>query len=439
MYDEIGATKKLSEPCVVHSAREENQLNGDYERELAEKPIATDRPIFLVSERFGSSAGGEAIKAQQYADILLAQGHDFLVFTHERSKCHGATLPSERMRFVDETPLQLLFWRIRILRPLLSIYFHLKARKLVLKESRNRPNPILHYISPVSPVALRFPPRGFKVVMGPLTGNIYYPPNFRSRMTWSVRIREQLHAISQILLGLTFREKRRADAVLVSGYERTRKSLQLAGCPEANMIDVVDAGVSQKIFDRPRITHSGVNPRFACSGRLVDHKGVDLAIKALALASPSIELDIYGDGAERQNLEVLTKSLGLKDRVRFHGWLARHEDLLAAYDQYRGYLFPSLAEANGIVMQEAMTIGLPVVALRWGGPAMLADDDAACYIELGNEEQIVQRIAHQMNILAEDGELADRISARARKIAERKFTWESVTESWQKSYENRLD
>ena len=394
----------------------------------------THRRIFLISQRFGRSAGGEAIKAAQYADFLREQGHDLVVFTHERARGHGVTLPEACLRTIPDTALQKLIWRIPALRELLGLYFHLKIRRLILAEASKGPAPVLHYISPVSPVALRFPPKGFEVVLGPLTGNIYYPPAFHARMSVIDRFRERLHGVAQRVQGAVLPEKRRIGAILVSGYERTRASLRLAGVAEGQMRDVVDSGVSDALFARPRLTHQGENTRFAASGRLVDHKATDLAIKALVQADPRITLDVYGDGECRAALTALAAGLGLQDRVTFKGWLPRHEDLLDALGQYRGYLFPSLAEANGIALQEAMALGLPVITLNWGGPAMLADADSALYIDPVSEAAVVAGIAGAMTRLAQDGDLAERISLAARARAEAAFTWPAVAGSWQKAY-----
>ena len=395
--------------------------------------------ILLISERFGHSGGGEAIKGQHYADFLLAQGADVTVVTHERSmQALGGVFPPERVILVKDDALQRGVWRLGPLGGLLSPIFHWKARKLILDKVGAGPKPLLHYISPVSPVAPRFIPRGFRAVIGPMTGNIYYPPGFRARMPRKDHLREALHGISQRLLRLVLPEKRRADVLLVSGYDRTRASLQLAGASEAQMRDVVDAGVKDSIFARPRLTHQGVNPRFVTSGRMVDHKGTDLAIKALTKTDPSVTLDIYGDGEERGALEALVARLGLGARVRFLGWMESHEALIAAFGAYRGYLFPSLAEANGIVMQEAMAIGLPVVTLRWGGPGMLADETSALYVSPRDEAQVVAEIAAAMDRLAQDGAFADGVAARARAIAEARFPWPAVAQSWQASYRNLI-
>lgn len=395
----------------------------------------SNKAIILIAERIGFSGGGEAIKAQQYADYLLDQGYELRVISHIRSKASlGADLPDENLWLMDDTPLQKFFWSVRPLRPFLEVYFHIVARLMIKNKSYGRYKPILHYISPVSPVALRFPVKGFRIVIGPMTGSIYYPPGFRYRMSVGLRIREALHSVAQVVFGRIMKDKKNADILLVSGYERTRASLRIAGCSDEKMVDVVDSGVSAKLRALPRMTHQGENLRFMCSGRTVDHKGIDLAIKAVARSHPKVTLDIYGDGVERKSLEELVGKLGLADRVKFKGWLAEHNDLISRFADYRGYIFPSLAEANGIVMQEAMMVGLPVVALRCGGPEKLADDSAAIYIEPTNEAVVVSGLSKAMNRLAKDSAYAEKISKNAREIAELEFSWDAVSRSWQESY-----
>lgn len=393
--------------------------------------------MYLIAERFGHSGGGEAIKAYQYAQYLRDSGQQVLIFTHERSVHElGADLPKDMMRLVPDTMLQKFMWHSFIFRVLLQPYFHLKARQLILAEAAGDRSPILHYISPVSPVVPRFVPNGFLSVFGPMTGNIYYPPGFRHRMSIKDRLRERLHNLAQRILGRVFAEKRRAMCLLVSGYGRTRASLKLAGCDDAKMVDVVDSGVNQKLALRPRVQHAGFNTRFICSGRLVDHKGIDLAIRALAMTDPDLTLDIYGDGEARPQLEALVAELGLEGRVDFKGWVPRHDDLITTFGEYRGYLFPSLAEANGIVMQEAMMVGLPVITLRWGGPSHLADDDSAIYVEPTDPEGVTRDLADAMNLLATNGQAAENISINARALAERHFLWSNVAQSWKEAYDS---
>ena len=433
---------KLSCDQATVTTRNERQLmrlrgksRVDMSSSAEHKPHCwPNRGIILVSERFGHLGGGEAIKAQQYANYLLGLGFDLLVITAERSKTElGADIPNANIALIPDTTVQKLLWRFRPLRKLLGFYFQIYARKEINRHIGRFQNPVLHYISPVSPVELRFPPKGYHTVFGPLTGNIYYPPGFRSRMSVSDKLREYLHSAMQIFFGRLLGNKRNVDIFLVSGYERTRASLRMAGCSEDQMINVVDSGVSTKLASLPRVLHNGFNGRFMCAARFTDYKGIDLAIRSTALASPHVTLDIYGDGELRSELEALVERLDLKNRVRFMGWV--HNDILIDnFKNYRGFIFPSLAEANGIIMQEAMMAGLPVVAFRWGGPEMLGDSDSTIFIEPRSLDEAVSDIAIAMNRLSQDSEYADCLSIKGREIAEKNFTWNSVVSSWLRSY-----
>ncbi len=388
--------------------------------------------IVLISTNAGTNMGGEAMKTFQFFRELLRQGFDAVLVTHARNRAElEATFPTERLILVEDTPLQVWAWRNKVM-GLLPLYFHLKVARLV----RARFDPartVLHYLCPVSPVAPRFPPRGFKVIMGPFTGNIYFPKVFADKMTRRQRLASWLHMPTQRLLGLVLGDKRRADRVLVSGYERTRASLIAAGCDPARLVDVVDSGVSERIAARPRIHHEGVNPHFVSSGRHDLHKGFHLSLMALARTRPDITLTIFGDGMMRPRLESLTDRLGLRDRVRFEGW-QDHEVLLERLRDFRGYVFPSMAEANGIVVQEAMMLGLPVIALRWGGPMMLGDAGTAHMIEVTTEEAVIDGIARAMERLAHDGAHAESLSQAARARAEARDSWDRVAASWTAEY-----
>lgn len=396
---------------------------------------AVEKRIILISTNFGQNMGGEAIKAYQYAKYLEGIGRDFLVITHGRCRFEvERALPPERYRIIDDDSVMLALWRSRIFASWLNIYFHSLVRRRILAEGFDPNTHILHYIAPISPVAVRLPPPGFEVVIGPLSGNIYYPPAFRHRMGLKDRVRDAFHPMSQRLFGALYGDKRKANALLVSGYERTRASLRLAGCRDAQMLDVLDSGIGHDIAAAARYEHTGKNHAFVCLGRFVDYKGFDLAIKAIARLKAPYCLDIYGDGAERSRLEMLVQELDVADRVTFRGWLP-HAELAERFRQYRGYVFPTLGEANGIVMQEMMMLGLPVITLRWGGPEMLANDDSAIYIDPIDEGHVVNGIVDAMQNLADYPDRATDISTKARSVAEARFTWLEVANSWMQGYD----
>ena len=388
--------------------------------------------IVLVSTNAGQDMGGEAIKAHQFFKHLIETGRDATLIVHARCRSRLEEF-SGRIVWVEDDAAQKFLWKATRFEPLLDLYFHLKVRRAVRDILRAHPNAVVHYICPVSPVWPRFPPSEAHCVLGPVTGNIGYPPALRKREGLFSALRKRLQIPIQSLLRVAFADKRRFRTVLVSGYERTRASLRAAGRRDRDMIDVVDSGISEAILATPRIAHRGANRRFVAVGRFVDYKAFDLAIRAVAHAG-TVSLDIFGDGPKGPAWRALSEELGVSDRVRFAGWRA-HADLLERMREYRGFVFPSLAEANGIAMQEAMAIGLPAVALRWGGPSGLADDESACWVEPRSEGHIVRDIARHMIRLAEDPEFADALSKAARRIAQTRFGWNEAAASWTAAYD----
>jgi glycosyltransferase involved in cell wall biosynthesis len=111
-------------------------------------------------------------------------------------------------------------------------------------------------------------------------------------------------------------------------------------------------------------------------GRLAREKNWATLIKAAAQVFerlPKTRLVILGDGDERQELEKLAQDLGIRARVDFLGLIPFEEvpDYLAAADLF---CFASVTETQGLVTQEAMAAGLPIVAVKAGGTADVVED-----------------------------------------------------------------
>jgi glycosyltransferase involved in cell wall biosynthesis len=100
-------------------------------------------------------------------------------------------------------------------------------------------------------------------------------------------------------------------------------------------------------------------------GRLVQYKQVDHLITALSLLrSRGLEasLDIIGMGEEYENLKKLSYSLGLREKVRFYGYLYNKTQLFRRIAQADLFVNPSRHEGFGITLLEAMAAGTPVIA-----------------------------------------------------------------------------
>jgi|GEM_PF-232732 len=101
------------------------------------------------------------------------------------------------------------------------------------------------------------------------------------------------------------------------------------------------------------------------AGRLVERKGVRVALEAAGLMRSSLPLVVAGDGPLAT--EAARAAEGSGGRIRFRGWADRQEmgRLLAGA---RSLWLPSLwAEPFGIAGLEALSQGVPVIAARGGG------------------------------------------------------------------------
>lgn len=108
-------------------------------------------------------------------------------------------------------------------------------------------------------------------------------------------------------------------------------------------------------------------------GRLTVQKGVDVLLHALAALPVEIGLDIIGDGDERARLELLAQSLGVSDRVRWHGAMPGHA-LTSFYQAAAAVIVPSLHEGLGLVAVEAHLCEAPVIAFASGGITDIIED-----------------------------------------------------------------
>jgi glycosyltransferase involved in cell wall biosynthesis len=95
-----------------------------------------------------------------------------------------------------------------------------------------------------------------------------------------------------------------------------------------------------------------------------DHAMLLRAFATVAQARCDVDLLLAGDGPLRGDLEQLTRSLGIVERVRFLGVRSDVPELLQAADVFA---LTSVSEAASLTLLEAMAAGLPVVVTAVGG------------------------------------------------------------------------
>ncbi len=392
-----------------------------------------DLLLILIAPNVSEQMGGEAIKALQTFQELKKLHPETLQITHARNRAEVARLGLKDVFFVEDSALAIFLWRSVVLRMGIDVWFGVCAMRLaeqIVRDRGHQGRVVIHQVEPNSPVVPRILSNRHINVFGPINGNIYYPAIFRGHESLSAKLRRITHLPLQRLNRLRPGGLKRADQILVAGGERSLVSLRASGCPEKILQQTLDCGIKDELLDRPRVTHAGVNLRFVHVGRLVFFKGTHLVIEALAKTRNDVCLDIVGRGPQREICEALVQRLGLEHRVRFLDWYASQDEFFKTLGDYRGIVLPSLEDSNGIVIQEAMAVGLPPVCLDWGGPALLIDHGVSGFLIAPTSiEHITTDIAQSLDRLATDHELAESMSVAGRTAAS-EWRWSKLAESW---------
>lgn len=183
-----------------------------------------------------------------------------------------------------------------------------------------------------------------------------------------------------------------------------------------NGVDLEKFHVKDRAALRSQLGVSGLV--LASVGLLIERKGHHLIIEALKRV-PDATLLLAGSGPDRQKLEELAASLGVKDRVRFLGSVDQ-KTLCDIYNSADISILASSREGWANVLLESMACGTPVLGSAvWGTPEVIAAPEAGLLLKNRDAESIVTGI-NQLR-----GAMPDR--AATRRYAE-KFDWQSTTD-----------
>jgi glycosyltransferase involved in cell wall biosynthesis len=405
-----------------------------------------DLAILIVAEHASAQFGGEAALPLHYFRVLRRRGFRVWLISHARTRDELRQLfPDERrIIYVEDTALDRLMSRMsrRLPQELANFTTQFVSRfavqlqqwRLAKRLISEQGIDIVHQPTPVSP---REPSMmyglGVPVIIGPMNGGMEFPPAFRGHRRPLVRCLLSLARWSSRMLNRAVPGKRRA-ALLVVANQRTREALPQGLCPR--VIELVENGVDLSVWrpipaSRP-VASAASPPTFVFVGRLVDWKAVDILLDAfrLAAARAPMRLLIIGDGDERGSLERLAKELGILATSREHsggvffaGWLSQQHcaDELQRADCL---VLPSVRESGGAVVLEAMSLGKPVIATRWGGPADYMDETCGVLVEPAGRNALVRGFADAMARLASSQALRVQMGQNGHDKVLRHYDWE---------------
>src|SRR5881275_3263237 len=192
--------------------------------------------------------------------------------------------------------------------------------------------------------------------------------------------------------------------------ESTRDDLVRRGVP-AERVEVIYPGVDASWYAPDATVARADAPTFLYVGRLKRYKGVEIALRALALARASRD--------DRRRLERLASSAGIAAGVRFLGFVSEEEKRRRLRRAW-ALVFPSPKEGWGISNVEAAACATPALASDSPGlRESVRDGETGFLVPHGDTQALAQR----MLALAADRGLVERLGRGGRAFAEH-LSWE---------------
>lgn len=207
---------------------------------------------------------------------------------------------------------------------------------------------------------------------------------------------------------------------------------------------VIPTGIELKQFShgdgqrfRRRYGIPANRPTLVIVSRLAFEKNIDFILRVLVRVKrevPDVLLVIAGDGPAKHDLERQAQRLGLADNTLFTGYLSRDGSLEDCYCAGSAFVFASRTETQGLVLLEAMALGVPVVSTAVMGTKEVLGDGRGALIAEEDEEDFAGKAVRVLR----EPLLRERLSREATQQAQA-WSAPALTERMLELYESVAD
>jgi len=216
--------------------------------------------------------------------------------------------------------------------------------------------------------------------------------------------------LSAILSRLASRKSLAVIAISISVKEYLRSSKEIS---KPSKIHVVEYGFCPKSFvgdnqvKKFRFGRNADNLLFGTLARLSIEKDLKTLINASSLLfrehGLKVQIKIFGEGPVRQDLEKQILNLGVQDKVQLCGRTMNPVQELSRLDVF---VLTSHFEGFGMVLLEAMSIGLPIICSRIPSSVeILGESGAAIFFEPGNAADLSEKMSNLQEYLVPNFQL----------------------------------
>lgn len=223
------------------------------------------------------------------------------------------------------------------------------------------------------------------------------------------------------------------EFVYVSEHDKTHFSRldKLRGAARLRILP--NPCVLEQIPGTMRPEHTGQIQTIGMVGQLNEMKGHRFALAAFAAMKArgfDFEYFLLGDGVLRRHLQNIAENDGLI--ISMPGIV---EDISSYYKKFDLLIHPSLSEGFGMVIVEAMSFGVPVIATRVGGvPEIIHHGYDGWLVNPGSSAEIENAVVR----LKDDPSLVRQLSGNARKTAAERYSFRNYISSIESIYLDRV-
>ncbi|MGQ9514516.1 MAG: glycosyltransferase family 4 protein [Thermoproteota archaeon] len=218
----------------------------------------------------------------------------------------------------------------------------------------------------------------------------------------------------------------------------SRKIASRAGMDESRMVTIPN-GVDLEALESEEPLKLEGEPRILFTGRLAEVKGINLLIDAFKNISEEhkkAKLYIVGDGPLRNKAEEQVKNFGMRERVKFEGFVKSTREVYRYYRSADLLVLPSLVENFSITLLEAMGARLPIIASdAEGNREIISDGEDGILFKCGNPRDLEEKVL----LLISDPNFGKKMAERAYEKVRARYTWSRVAQSYREMFNSIVD
>jgi glycosyltransferase involved in cell wall biosynthesis len=403
--------------------------------------------ILLSAYSCEPNKGSESEVGWRWATELSAKGNDVYVITRSNNRNNI----NEELSKINIKNLKFLYfdfpsWFIRIIKGKFNkfsyIYFYLWQIGIYLKFKNFIKNNNFDFIHHVTFVSYRFPSFlslcDVPFIYGPLSGGEEIPVKLRKSFSLKDKIKERFRDLSNKFISIspfinmTFK---RAIKIIVN-TEHTKKKIPKS-YHHKTFIELAIAIDEQKSNTTQNIDFDEEKLNLCFVGNYEHIKGINIIlkiIKKLKVNNHKFFFNFIGSGSLEKYIKENLKKNEFEDCVKIHKKISQ-DKIFEFMKKNQILLFPALRDSGGIVLLEAMSVGLPSAILALGGPSQIVNNECGIVInpKKKNEDEIANDFYFQLKEIINDRNKLKQMSINCLKRV-KIFSWYNKLN---KVYENK--